>query len=586
MKKLYTLALCLALFVACSDNLFGGPSTDGNSNDIKSLRIDAENAFRKGDYEASYNICKKIVEINPSAAFGYYGMAKASIWKHGVNPFGLFSIIMPKEDKCPFIGETMKVQNGYLQAMKEITFVLSELDRRDSLTKLYDFHVRARENKGWDSIFTVVIDSVSKQVNLNERLLEFRKTFCKGNPNGDCSDTISYNKISDPDNSNRVPDSKKSFPLSDKEYTSSYFGGILFVSVFSKWFLGIFDMNNDGCLTRKGTAGIDNPGSEWEKWGCTEKYDPKNPDHDLALSLKCEKDDEGKMSVVIDTKQILEDLQEKLETYYERAASCTSDCNTIPIPSEIENLNNAIDNFGGTFDEVEDMLNSLGLAGSLDDTDEDPQSLKDEIDKYKAYASFYKVGTHIDEDGDGCIDEDLLDMQDNDGDGLANANARLASTDPSNDALWGVNPINNSMYGNNPYKNSENWEYNKPVRLPEPVFICSDPNCSTGTELWGDSTGMVTVIAFTQEAYPDGSKYWTSRDMDLKLAVAQDTVCGKLKFSLKERKEKVGGCWPYYDENKFIEYWLKRKLAHPDLQETRVAKECKQCTGAECLKEE
>ena len=563
MKKLYALALSIVLLAlaACSDNLFGNNSPN-KGDDVKSLRIDAENAFRKGDYKGSYEICQKIIEKDPKASFGYYGMAKAGLWQHGVNPFSVFSVIKPKDDECPFIGETVKVQNGYFQAMKKVTNALSELSRRDSLTALYEFHINAKENKA------------SSDIDMDKRLADFRKTFCDNNAN--CSDTASGGKKREP------------FPLSDREFQNSYFGGILVLSVFSEWFLSFFDTRDNGCIARRGPVGVNNPGIpdnlhdhfKWLDWGCAkDKFG-----YDLPLEVKCSKDEKGNIIVSVDSKQMLEELKKELDDYFKNMANCTADCANMKIPDDIAGLNSTIDNFDGRFEKVESAINGLGF--SIDNPDENPETLKDEIDKFKAYASFYKVGTRIDEDGDGCIDEDILDGQDNDGDGLANANSRLASID-ENDPLYGINAINNSMYGNNPYRDAENWEYNKPVQLPAPVTICSNPNCSIGTELRGnEETGMVTVIGFTQKEYPDGSRYWTTRDMDLKLAVAQDTICGSLKYSLQERKELVGGCWPYYDSEKFLKYWLKRELAHPDERAQRVHPNCLTCQGEACFKKQ
>jgi hypothetical protein len=136
------------------------------------------------------------------------------------------------------------------------------------------------------------------------------------------------------------------------------------------------------------------------------------------------------------------------------------------------------------------------------------------------------------------------------------------------------------MWGNNPYRDSENWVYNRPVRKPPPVIIYNDPDHKTYTELWGDEeTGLVTVIGFTED--PD---YWTTRNMDLKLEIAQDTACPP-KRDLEFRQKNIGGCWPYYDETKFVKYWLKRELAHPDEQAKRVHPSCKECKGTECLRE-
>ena len=559
---------------ACSDNLFGSNSPSGG-NDVKSLRIDADNAFRKGNFEGSYNICKRIVEIDPSSSFGYFGMARAGLWWHGVNPLSMPSLVRTEENECPFMGKnvTVKRRNDYFQAMKKIVPALSELDRRDSLTVLYEFHMRAKENKGWDTTFTVTITIDGKDetsyVNLDERLADFRKTFCGGLSSNDCSDTTLTGQ---------------QFPLSDREYKRSYFGNILLLSTFSRWFLGFYDVNSDSCLTRKQEHPKSN--SEWEEWGCKKGSDGEFS-YDSPVLLICSKDKTGKMSVVIDSKQMMDDLQNELGDYYTdldacikkcngaEIEACTKSCNNqIKIPDEIKNINESINNFGDDFKEVEDMLNSLGLTGSSDDPEAD-KNLRDELEKYKAYSAFYKMGTHIDEDGDGCIDEDLLDGQDNDGDGLVNANARVASTDPTS-PLWGMNSINNSMWGNSPYRNNENWEYNKPDTLRPPVKIYNDPDHSTYTLLPGDSiTGLVTVIKFTQDP-----KYWTTRDLDLKLEVAQDTTCPP-KYDLEYRKQKIGGCWPNYDENKFVAYWLKRELAN---NPNRVHPSCKGCTGENCLK--
>ncbi len=550
MKKFYTLSLCLALLmlVACGENWYGSSSSGGS--DIKSLRLDAENAFRKGNYESSYNICKKITEIEPSSSFGYYGMAKAGLWWHGVNPLSMFSLVKQKDGECPFMGEEVKMRNNYLQAMKKVVPALSELDRRDSLTSLWEFHTYAREHRGWDSIFTITIfdltsgKNVSKDVDLDERLSDFRKTFCGGSSNNDCSDTTSGKR--------------KPFPLSDKEYKNSYFGGILLLTTFSKSFLNFFDTNKDSCLTRSPgddrIPGIDYPSTnyEWKKWGCIGSNGENSSDYDLSISMICERDVEGNMSVRIDTKQVLDDLEKQLQDYYKGMSTCTKDCEK-NVPDEVKGFNDKINDFSDDFSYVEDLLSGMGLGGG-DDMD---GSLKNEVNKYKAYSAFYKMGTHFDEDGDGCIDEELLDGFDNDGDGFVNENSRLSPIDQS-DPYYGISPMNNCMVGNDRYKNSVNWEYNKPVRLYSPpdnrVRICNDPqyeNCSPLDSKEGDPDS-VTVLNFTQKTYPNGKRYWTSNKADDKLKVAQDKDCSK--YNLQDRINLIGGCWPWYSQQQFDDY--------------------------------
>jgi len=538
MKKLYIFALYVALLVlaACGENWYGNSSSGGS--DIKSMRLDAENAFRNGNYKGSYTLCSLIVAKDPSSSFGYFGMAKAGLWQYGVSPLSVFSIIKPIEGECPFMGEDVKTRNDYLQAMRKIFNALTELDRRDSLTILYNFHVRAMKDKNWDSSFKVIIDDKEEWLNLNQRLSDFRKTFCGNSPSNDCNDTTS-----------KVTKEKRKFPLSDREYTNSYFGGILLLSSFSQWFLSMFDINKDSCLTRNGEPGIDYPItlSGWKEWGCTKG----SGNFDAAISMKCEKDVDGNMSVTIDSKQMLDDLKDGMKGYYACIEACKKDCDT-KCQDQIEDLgigdvNNKIDNFGDDFSYVENILNGMGLGGSGDPND---GSLISEINKYKAYASFYKMGTHRDEDGDGCIDEELLDGLDNDGDGFVNENARLSPTDP-NDPYYGISPMNNCMVGNNRYRDSENWEYNKPVYFNQPVKICNAPDCSIFTMLPLDEEGWVTVLNFTQKTYPNGTRYWTSRDANLKLDVAQDDCT---KYKLQDRINIIGGCWPWYSQQQFDEY--------------------------------
>jgi len=514
MKKLHTLILCFALLLAaCSDdNLFGSGSKNNNcGNDIKCWRIEAENAFRASDFKGSYDICDTIVKRDPTSSFGYFGKAKASLWDRGINPFSMFYLVKPKEGECPFMGDhiSTKVRNDFFQAMKGVVPALTELDRRDTLTALYERY------KSGD-----VLDSA---------LIDFIEKFCGGG--NVCTDSITNEK----------------FPLSDREFKSSYFRGILLISTLSKTILNLLDTQNganaDSCLTRSADstmAGIEFPEKgKWADWGCT-----KEGKYDLPISLKCPVDPiTGKMNVIIDSEKILDALN--LDKYY----GCLQDnldnpevC-VVDVPPGVNDINETIDNFDGDFNDIENILNNLGLGGSEIPGDSASGGLKEELDKYKDYASFYKVGTGTDLDGDGCIDEELLDGQDNDGDGFISENARLAPTDPSvGDLLYGISSVKTP------------WN-NKPMRLPSPVRICnaSDYKLQNCPELLPDSTDSVTVMGFTQELYPTGKKYWTTRDMKLKLKIAQDTKCNNpefgsnLKEKLKYRIDNIGGCWPYYD---------------------------------------
>jgi hypothetical protein len=506
MSKLYIAVLCLAL-AACSDNLFGSGGGNNCGDDIKCWRLKAENEFRNGDYKAAHDSYKKIVEIDPTASIGYFGMAKAGLWMEGINPFDVFRYVNTDDDSIPFVDPIIEIRNRYLQGMRAAAIPLSKLKRRDSLTILYELHQK------------------NDPANRSDSLSEFRREFCGNSKTGACYDNA------------KTP--REPFPLSDREYKyNSYYGGLL-ISTMAKTLLEFFDTNNDSCITRRGEKKLDNPGDpqkdqdEWKKWGCKklkdEEGNDKEFDYDLSVELK--KDATGNFS--IDWSQVFEDGE--LE------------------PSQIEDINKKIDDFSGDMDDVIGIMNING--------DGTGDSWQDELNKYKNYASFYKVGTRLDEDGDGCFDEELLNKLDNDGDGITGEDARLASLvlDTGSTSIWGKIGVNHVfMYNEDP-----DDPRNLPMLLPQNAkeYICNEPapDCpDKRTNLRPNEDGDIIVIGFTQERTTDGREYWTTDSLELKLEVAQDTKCGSLKYGLEKRKNLVGGCWLFYNEEQFKRIWLNR----------------------------
>jgi hypothetical protein len=480
MNKIHIAILCFAVaaLMSCSDNLFGSSSAGSCGKDIKCLRLEAENAFRSSNYEKSYDIYKKIVEIDTTASVGYFGMAQVGLWWRGINPFDIFrftDLDKLEDGEIPFRNDSIEVQNRYYQGMTLAYNALNELNRRDSLTALYE---------------------------------------------------LQYN--------GNIPDNLR---LSDREYKPSAYRGGLLISKTIKTMLNVFDINNDGCITSKDDFPGDN---EWEssKWNCDCNSKPKSKNiygiekecrgyyYDKSLALN---PDGG-----IDTEQILEELNKELEDFYQKQLNSTA---PTELPPDIGDINGKIDDFQDNMDEL------MGMLGEGD--------WHAEIIKYNDYASFYKVGTRLDEDGDGCFDEELLNKQDNDGDGITGEDARLASPDPG--PFWGKMGANHvMMFNENP-----NDPRNLPMILPQDAkkYICNEPepDCPNKRTLLRPNEGNITVIGFTQEP-----GYWTTDNMDLKLEVAQDRECGNLKYGLEKRKNLVGGCWLFYDEEKFKQIWLNR----------------------------
>jgi len=550
MKKLYTLALCFALLVlaACSDNLFGD-SSSGNSDcgrDIKCLRLDAENAFRNNDGKGAYRACSTIVYLDSTASYGYFGMAKATLLKYKINPLSIFNLAVPDPDTkaCPFVGGEMEDRDRYYRAMLKIDTVLKALNVRDSLTDFYEcyncfFKNGNCDDKRFNSCKKRHVKEEGDSSSILRKMFKsFEQYYC---PKAKCIDPIS----------------KDEFPLSDREYKSSYFGITLVLSSISVRFLKFFDTypypDGDGTITNK----------------------------DLPVKLECtENPITGEIEVTPKIDDMLKDLEDRLEDHYNKVAACEKAKDpdkcykeaAEEVPDDIKILNGKVDDFKGSFDEVIDILDGLGYGKTTDD-DGNEIDIKEKLDEYKDFVSFYKIGTHIDLDGDGCIDEELLDGMDNDGDGLINENSRLAPTGPDKE-LFGVSPMNNSMVGEesgiafSKYRTDDNWKFNKPITLdPSKACIYNNRDRLYCTPLEPDSiTGKVTVLNFTQMNYPkndysDGKEYWIKNDRNLKLKVAQDRDCTSPEFGgnnyekqFKYRIENIGGCWPFYDFETFKKY--------------------------------
>jgi len=580
---MFLLCCVMLLLVACSENLFGSPSNTNCGSDIKCLRMDAENAFRNAEYSKAHKIFSQIVELDSTASAGYFGMAKAGLWMKGVNPFRVFAHVNTGGDEIAFMNDFPADQNRYYQAMRFISPALHELEHRDSITLHYDYY--KRNLNGFDTTFTRTMDSVSwsRAVEANDfDLSKIDSIVNEWEKNKTYIIPLSQKlkKFISKYNCSAGKCNEKILPLSDREYIyDSYSYGLLITSV-SETILKSMDTNGDGCIAKRCPDGLTktecrkyNPGDTtsheaWENWGC-EKRESYPYSYDLSINLVVNENGEFE----VDLNKLLDDMD--LGAFY--IDQLNSSPEIIDLPPDIQNFNTKMDEFN---ESIYDLMSTMG--GFKDKNNGDmPFGLDGDMGAYKDYSKFYKVGTHIDEDGDGCIDEDILDGQDNDGDGLVNGNARLAYIDdPTNiyyadDGLMGFH----GMTGNK--------DDDKPIRIKknDPAYaskcIISNNERNDGTncaDLTPDEDGYVTVIKFTQRP-----GYWTSNNRDDKLRVAQDTACPP-KISLAQRKVLIGGCWSNYNEDKFVKYWLKREFARPEDRDKRVHSSCKNCIGAACLR--
>jgi hypothetical protein len=582
MSRYCLLILCFVLFalIACSENLFGSPGNNNCGENIKCLRSDAENAFRSGNYAKAYNIYAQIVKIDSTASAGYFGMAKSGLWMKGVNPFEVLAHVKKEEGEVSFMNEDPRDQNRFYQGMRYVVPALRELEKRDSLTTHYYYHMRNRSGALLDTTFILTTDSASwirivkengydttniesidngkdktYKIPLKEKLKKLRETYCKLDEN--CS----------------------GIPFSDYEYRYNTYSGGLLITTISEKILKSLDTNKDGCIAKRCPKDVEednpaectkddnkyNPGDtsnhqKWKNWGC----DMKSGKYSYDLTINLTINDSGRFEV--DVNNILNELDLE-DTYIKQLTDPYID-----LPPDIKDFNDKMDEFNESMYEI---ISAMGKFKDKNSSDEVPFGWENDVGEYKDYSTFYKIGTHIDEDGDGCIDEDILDGQDNDGDGLKNGNARLASVD-TNDVYY----ANDGLLGLHGMTGNPDDDKVIRINLSDPAFkpIYNNPEHTIRADLNPDEDGWVNVIAFTQK-----EGYWTSDNRDDKLMIAQDTVCPP-KFSLEERKALIGGCWLFYDDNKFVKYWLKRELARKTDRDKRVHSTCNNCTTtAGCL---
>lgn len=130
-------------------------------------------------------------------------------------------------------------------------------------------------------------------------------------------------------------------------------------------------------------------------------------------------------------------------------------------------------------------------------------ALQSQVEKLGSSINFYKIADNEDNDGDGCVDEEIYDLKDNDGDGLVDEDIR------------------GSLAMQIDFKDND-----------------KDGSIDNALELiTADS-----LFAFTlSPSFVKGPEY---TNKDLKLSYALDSTFSK--YPLSERKIQIGACWRNY----------------------------------------
>lgn len=277
------------------------------------------------------------------------------------------------------------------------------------------------------------------------------------------------------------------FPLSDRVVTYNKFSVGLTLSKMVSEVLGFLDFNKDGAID----------------------------DRDLKITVS--KDENG--NVTVDVAEIYSQL--------------TSD------PVAVNQLNSSLDSLsqgmGSLTSLVDNLGGSFGLGGDSSSnamTDEVQNATEEQIQSLQGVVQFYKIADARDNDGDGCVDEEILDSLDNDGDGLKDEDLRLT---PLEGPLAYMDNLDNDQNGLlDPYDAGEN-----------PTFA-------------RDTVAKKHLMGFTASFKANEQGQLNSDSLELKTAIAADTVASALKYPLETRKRLIGGCWVNYDATRFTN-WLGQR---------------------------
>lgn len=171
-----------------------------------------------------------------------------------------------------------------------------------------------------------------------------------------------------------------------------------------------------------------------------------------------------------------------------------------------------------------------------------------EVDRADVYLL---VGNHMDDDGDGCVDEEVFDGEDNDGDG----------------------EVDEDMRGNNTTTREVDIRFHSPIQV---MKVSSTEDYQQvdidGDGLTGEADGkeFQFVIEKSNDRKETGNHlfkfavnlHWVGANKDERIAnkelVRNDRDINNIKYNLDWRKANVGGCWTNYDQERFLKWFEGR----------------------------
>ena len=172
-----------------------------------------------------------------------------------------------------------------------------------------------------------------------------------------------------------------------------------------------------------------------------------------------------------------------------------------------------------------DSDDSIGISQILD------EQTRSSAESAKWTVSFYKIGDGIDNDGDGCIDEEILDGKDNDGDGLIDEDLRLVPLGYDADsAIVYVGIGKDSIDHDQNRVKEDSLEH---IFKPDGTFL----------------------FAENFERIHSGDSSYQAKQ----LQILKDSDETNVRVSLSERQRLIGRCWNNYTQNQFKVWFQNRQ---------------------------
>lgn len=227
----------------------------------------------------------------------------------------------------------------------------------------------------------------------------------------------------------------------------------------------------------------------------------KSTDSDVKLGLR----DDGSIEINADT------LYEKALADPDRAMRFNAGMDTLQ--GDLRLL------VGTILPELSDIVGDSVFLGSTAETVE-------------SSILYYRLGDAIDNDGDGCVDEEILDGKDNDGDGLIDEDLRLVPLDreSSPETLIGIGADSLDH-------DRDGLRENAPERTLRKDGL------------------LLFAVEFKKISAND------SAFQKIRRAIAEDTDSTNIRYPLSERKALVGRCWNNYTEEDFKAWFRNRGSA-------------------------